>query len=65
VETVSGEAFRLKKSDIKKVDVTTTLFLYICPICGQRITGYTLPKTIMYAKLHIKRSHGLEVVVED
>jgi len=65
VKRVSERVFKLKRSDVKKSDILVPLLYWTCPLCYRRIISHTIDKVIMYAKLHLERSHKLKVVVEE
>jgi hypothetical protein len=59
------KTFTLKKSDIRKSNILVPLWVYTCPLCYRQIISHTPEKVLMYAKLHIERSHKLPVVIEE
>jgi len=60
----SEKVFVLKKSDIQVVEAKMPLYLWRCPVCGRHISSVYKAKLIASAKLHLERTHKLNVEVE-
>jgi len=60
---VSEKIFTLKKSDVRKSDILVPLWVWQCPICFRQVVTHSPEKTIAAAKLHLERSHKVEVRV--
>jgi hypothetical protein len=59
----SKRMFVLKKSDLQVTEARMPLFIWKCPLCGKRVFSVYRDKAISAAKLHLTRTHKLEVEV--
>jgi hypothetical protein len=55
--------FVLKKSELQVVEARAPFYIWRCPLCGKRIVSVYRDKAVASAKLHLTRTHGLEVEV--